>query len=51
MFVQKLRDDVAEYFADEEFKVDIQVHEVGRWIRLRGNYLEKMAKFLLSKGF
>ncbi|KAL4238087.1 54S ribosomal protein L49 [Mactra antiquata] len=50
--IWKLKEDLSGYFASNvEFPVDIQVHEVGRWILVRGNYTEQVAQFLLSKGF
>ncbi|WAR19186.1 RM49-like protein [Mya arenaria] len=50
--IWKLRDDAGAYLLEKHGKkVDIQVHEVGRFIRFRGNHLENVAKFLLDKGF
>lgn len=49
--LQKLKEDVTKFFDENGVKVDIQVHEMGRFVRFSGNHLELVSKFLLSKGF
>ncbi|KAH3851037.1 hypothetical protein DPMN_093514 [Dreissena polymorpha] len=53
LLFQKLKKDVHDYLTKEKGvrSVDIQVHEVGRFLRFRGNHLENVAEFLLQKGF
>ncbi|XP_052275087.1 39S ribosomal protein L49, mitochondrial-like [Dreissena polymorpha] len=51
--IWKFKKDVHDYLTKEKGvrSVDIQVHEVGRFLRFRGNHLENVAEFLLQKGF
>jgi len=52
IFEQKCNEDLKQFLEDEGHReLRIQVHEVGRFIRLKGNYVEPVGKFLLTKGF
>ncbi|XP_045180253.2 39S ribosomal protein L49, mitochondrial-like [Mercenaria mercenaria] len=49
--IWRLKEDATKYFKTKGVRCEIQVHEIGRFVRFRGNVHETVSKFLLSKGF
>ena len=49
---QVLDKEIKEYLKEKTGKdIDSQVHEVGRFLKYRGNHTDNIAKYLLDKGF
>lgn len=54
MLLQALDAELKELLANDDIEglpILTQVHEPGRFIRIRGVHMDKVAQFLLDKGF